>query len=459
MFNKKINKILAVNLALGLSFVSCNFRAVDTKSHGLLYWIKNDAKIWVKSNPVKSIFISLLIPPYLVGGISYVAKKIYESLKENNEIFWSNKEVDSALKKLDKQAFKRRVYKFYKDGKIVEGIEKTYKYVINIYNDDEGIIKTKDDQTFFYESDFCPDLNPDVDYIEICLFENDLFRSHRRYYVKHSNADTKSEMPQVKSENFDDKSEVSQVESEYFENYSEIPQVKSENFDDKSEVSQVESEYFENYSEIPQVESEYFYEISENVVDGKLGRVINSSSNYIEKNLKKERIVFDIDNKITLKNGDEFECVFDYNFKKKKDPVERRPSNFDPMEGSKWLKVQFSDDCMKYYFLIEEDCENFWTKKDYALRNTTNTTYYEVTEFKKAGETFCFKETSRKYIKCINIVRLETKDEKEFIWEDDFDPELHPDIDYILVNDFLSNDFYYFLSEEDEDTLHGKGNW
>ncbi|BED92533.1 MAG: hypothetical protein RsTaC01_0284 [Candidatus Paraimprobicoccus trichonymphae] len=60
MFNKKTNKILAVNLALGLSFAGCNFKAVDTKLHGITEW--------VKLNPVKSVLVSLAPFVAAVGG-------------------------------------------------------------------------------------------------------------------------------------------------------------------------------------------------------------------------------------------------------------------------------------------------------------------------------------------------------------------------------------------------------
>ncbi|BED92696.1 MAG: hypothetical protein RsTaC01_0536 [Candidatus Paraimprobicoccus trichonymphae] len=96
MFNKKINKILAVNLALGLSFVGCNFRAVDTKPHEILEW--------VKVNPKKSVLIGLI--PLLRGAGNYLSYiEVTRAYQYSRVKFYDTKtEAENAVKnvKFDK---------------------------------------------------------------------------------------------------------------------------------------------------------------------------------------------------------------------------------------------------------------------------------------------------------------------------------------------------------------------
>ncbi|BED92943.1 MAG: hypothetical protein RsTaC01_0868 [Candidatus Paraimprobicoccus trichonymphae] len=88
LFNKKVNKILAVNLALGLSFVGCNFRAVDTKPHGILKWVKVNLK--------KSVLIGLIS---LLGGAgSYLGYKGYQY--SHVKFYDSELEAEKDLKKV-----------------------------------------------------------------------------------------------------------------------------------------------------------------------------------------------------------------------------------------------------------------------------------------------------------------------------------------------------------------------
>ncbi|BED92381.1 MAG: hypothetical protein RsTaC01_0081 [Candidatus Paraimprobicoccus trichonymphae] len=89
MFNKKVNKILAINLALGLSFVSCNFRAVNTKPHGIAEW--------VKLNPVKSVLIGLL--PLLGGVGCYLGCKSYQYF--HIKFYDSKSEAEKNLEKIE----------------------------------------------------------------------------------------------------------------------------------------------------------------------------------------------------------------------------------------------------------------------------------------------------------------------------------------------------------------------
>ncbi|BED92623.1 MAG: hypothetical protein RsTaC01_0435 [Candidatus Paraimprobicoccus trichonymphae] len=299
MFNKRINKILAVNLALGLSFAGCNFRAVDTKPHGIAEW--------VKSNPVKSVLIGLA--PFVMGVGSYGGYKIYQYFhkeipKENSEMFWIHGENNPELEANILYVSEAKI-----DNKILNHLESSNYYVIPTNIEGKYIIKTKNKQIFFRAKGFNPGLNSNIDYIKVtnlsyswyCLREHD-FNAFANEFM-----------------NFSEKSE--KVVPKYFYNKDEIDK-EIENF-----------EFQNSYSEVHK------------------GEIIDGSSEYKgEISTKGEKYVIDIDDEVTLMNGERFVFGTGYDPSKgEEDPM--KSEKFAPLEGSKWLKIWFNDCCVQYYLL------------------------------------------------------------------------------------------------------------
>ncbi|BED92534.1 MAG: hypothetical protein RsTaC01_0285 [Candidatus Paraimprobicoccus trichonymphae] len=201
MFNKRINKILAVNLALGLSFAGCNFKAVDTKPHGITRWIK--------LNPVKSVLISLAPFVAAVGGYSgykfckYLQNKDGKSgeipgiidfglsqtngEKISNTNKLGNKGNLTSEKTSDEKTYHISELKdedFYKKNKvryikITEiRISREIAYSFSEENPRYGILKNKNvkgkelrikiskGKNFLYKPNFNPEKYSDIDYIK-----------------------------------------------------------------------------------------------------------------------------------------------------------------------------------------------------------------------------------------------------------------------------------------------------
>ncbi|BED92346.1 MAG: hypothetical protein RsTaC01_0038 [Candidatus Paraimprobicoccus trichonymphae] len=173
MFNKKINKILAVNLALGLSFVGCNFRAVDTKPHGILEWVKVNSK--------KSVLIGLIS---LLGGAgSYLGYKGYQY--SHVKFYDNEKEAEEDLKKVKSEyqsaEFEiRKVHSTSKDTDHKDGD----RFAISAKCGERNIIISKNGQIFYAAPDFCPKKNLNIYYIVadniIYIREGDLEKYNKK---------------------------------------------------------------------------------------------------------------------------------------------------------------------------------------------------------------------------------------------------------------------------------------
>ncbi|BED92379.1 MAG: hypothetical protein RsTaC01_0078 [Candidatus Paraimprobicoccus trichonymphae] len=180
MFNKKINKILAGSLALGLSFVGCNFKALDTKPHEVFEW--------AKVNPVKSVLISLA--PFVGAGLICGGHKFCKYLQSKNEEIVRNHNLEehNSEEKIDqindvnftdfytedeRGSYAENVFgkiiKISKNSKVDDySSEKTPRYcIMKINKSDKFFIEAKGGQKFFYAEDFDPKSNKTIDYIKI----------------------------------------------------------------------------------------------------------------------------------------------------------------------------------------------------------------------------------------------------------------------------------------------------
>ncbi|BED92480.1 MAG: hypothetical protein RsTaC01_0214 [Candidatus Paraimprobicoccus trichonymphae] len=66
-----------------------------------------------------------------------------------------------------------KIYQFRKNGQTVNIPKETPKYFIQLWDEEiRQIIKTKNGKAFFNKIGFEPDLNPNIDYIEVYLDNN-----------------------------------------------------------------------------------------------------------------------------------------------------------------------------------------------------------------------------------------------------------------------------------------------
>ncbi|BED92481.1 MAG: hypothetical protein RsTaC01_0215 [Candidatus Paraimprobicoccus trichonymphae] len=176
MFNKKINKVLAVNLALGLSFVGYNLKAVDAKQHGILECMRN--------NPVKSVLI--VLAPFVAAGGSCGAYKGYQYF--HVEFYNTREDAEKDLEKIKSEYKKENatvcnVTETSKcKKKATDLITVLKKYVIKLNNDVDNHDKTlvtKDGKTFCQNKEISSPPKKNIFYIAIVNGTGDT-----EYYVK-----------------------------------------------------------------------------------------------------------------------------------------------------------------------------------------------------------------------------------------------------------------------------------